>query len=141
MRYRRSASERLAGVHSNKHMSNKTLNYAEYQEKIKSITSSEEAAAFAQEMLAPVLAGLKTKAEPEELVATPGEPKKKSYKRTSVFARAARIDPETMPWFDAVTTPTEARARCAPIGKDIYLSFPKRKVRFKKQCDWSIALA
>jgi hypothetical protein len=36
-------------------MSNKTLSYAEYQEKIKSITSPEEAVAFAQEMLAPVL--------------------------------------------------------------------------------------
>lgn len=87
-------------------MSNKTLSYAEYQEKIKSITSPEEAAAFAQEMLAPVLAGLKTKEEPEQPVA-PSEPRKK-YKRTSLFARAARIDPETMPWFDAVTTPTEA---------------------------------
>mgnify|MGYP006316725031 FL=1 len=40
------------------------LSHAEYQERINSITTPEEAAAFAQEMLAPMLANLKRKDEP-----------------------------------------------------------------------------
>lgn len=89
----------------------KTLSHAEYQEKIKTITSPEEAAAFAQELLAPMLAGLNNKDKTNEKVEeeTPAQPKpRKSYKRTSIFSAASKIKPELSPWYDVLAGDTEA---------------------------------
>lgn len=80
------------------------LSHAEYQERINSITTPEEAAAFAQEMLAPMLANLKQK---DEVADEEPSVLRKKYKRTSVFARAEQIDPESTPWFDVVGGETE----------------------------------
>jgi putative transposase len=91
-------------------MSSKTLTYEEYQEKIKNIGSPEEAAAFAQELLAPMLAGLaKTEAaekdenrneieDDQDMPMAPVIVKPKKTKKTL----------DLSPWYDAVGNDTEA---------------------------------
>jgi len=46
-------------------MTNKILSYTEYQNRIKNITTPEEAAAFAHELLTPMIAGMSRSAPTE----------------------------------------------------------------------------
>lgn len=89
----------------------KTLSHAEYQDRIKSITTPEEAAAFAQELLAPMLVGIGEK-KPVTEVALPEPKPKKTYRRKSAFSAAEKIDPQLSPWYDVVGGETEAMVVC-----------------------------
>lgn len=84
----------------------KALSYAEYQARVKNINTPQEAAAFAQELLAPVLAGITTP-EPDE-IAQPTEhkpTKTPATKRASSFQVA---DVTHGPWYDIVANENEA---------------------------------
>lgn len=91
-------------------MKTNVLSYAEYQEKLKNIKNPEEATRFAQELLAPVLAGLQKDPavvrSPEPDKGIPGPKPRK--RRASMFAKALTVSPETSPWYDAVANDTEA---------------------------------
>jgi len=84
---------------------NKTLTHAEYQARLKSITTPEEAAAFAQELIAPVLTGL-NRPEPDE-EAEDVRPTRTAYRKkakdTLVFESEA-----PSPWYDVVANDNEA---------------------------------
>lgn len=89
---------------------NKTLTHAEYQARLKSITTPEEAAAFAQELIAPVLNGIK-RTDPAE------DPKDEDEEERPVRTASRRkglmapiLDSEVpSPWYDVVANDNEAR--------------------------------
>ncbi|MBU6321307.1 MAG: IS256 family transposase [Patescibacteria group bacterium] len=91
---------------------NKTLTHAEYQARLKSITTPEEAAAFAQELLAPVLADLSRAPEPvEEPEAAPAEeekPRTKQGRRPTIPELASRQNPVASPWYEVAANDKEA---------------------------------
>lgn len=75
---------------------------------MKSIKTPKEAVAFAQELLAPMLAGIAEKESEPEVPTSETKSLKKPYKRTSIFATAEKIKPELSPWYDVVGNDTEA---------------------------------
>lgn len=84
-------------------MNTKTLSHAEYQERIKSINTPEEAAAFAQELIAPMLSGMGDTPAPKE------EPEKRPARaafRKSVADDIRQDMPS--PWYDVVANDGEA---------------------------------
>ncbi|MDR3547745.1 MAG: IS256 family transposase [Candidatus Pacebacteria bacterium] len=85
---------------------NKILTHAEYEARLKNITSPEEAAAFAQELLAQTLEDLKRpEAEDKTEIKIPAKPLK--YRRKAIVAE---IDTEIpKPWQDVVANDNEAR--------------------------------
>jgi putative transposase len=78
----------------------KVLNHAEYQERVKNIRTPEEAAAFAQELLAPMLAGMRR--EPEEAVEETEE------RPVGAALRKKNRDIVPSPWMDVVANDNEA---------------------------------
>lgn len=82
------------------------LSYAEYQEKVKNINSPQAAAAFAQELLAPMLVGL-SKGEPETEEETEA-PRKRMGKRLTAADIVSRQHPGMSPWYDVVANEKEA---------------------------------
>lgn len=77
------------------------LSYAEYQEKAKNIKSPEEAAAFAQELLAPMLVNF-GRQEPEEM-----EEEIERPVRAALRKKTRDIVPS--PWLDVVANDNEAK--------------------------------
>ncbi len=85
--------------------------YSEYQKKMQSISTPEEAAAFAQELLAPMLAGLAEKNRPpkdEEIEESEEEPRPRLITRRQIVPKAERLGAMPSPWFDVVGNETEA---------------------------------
>jgi transposase-like protein len=78
------------------------LSYAEYQEKVKNINNPEDAAAFAQELLAPMIAGMK--ASPS--VVDEAEETEEQPVRAALRKRNKDIVPS--PWMDVVASDNEA---------------------------------
>ena len=87
---------------------NKVLSHSEYQERVKSIRTPEEAAAFAQELLAPMLAGMGKVDEPEEDVEEVRTPRTK-YQHSPI-TKALKKSTALNPWYDVVGNDTEAMA-------------------------------
>lgn len=79
------------------------LSYAEYQEKVKNINSPEEAAAFAQELLTPMIMGLKQDS-PE--VMEENDIEEERPVRAALSKRTKDIVPS--PWLDVVANDNEA---------------------------------
>ncbi len=89
------------------------LTYAEYQNKLKEIRTPEEAAAFAQELLAPMLSGLarrgRTVRETVQEDESESEPVPKPVSRVRhVVPKAERPGSMPSPWYDVVANDTEA---------------------------------
>lgn len=82
----------------------KVLTHAEYQERVKGIRTPEDAAAFAQELLAPMLAGL-PKGEPEE---EREAPRKHMGKRLTAVDIISRQQPGISPWYEVASNEKEA---------------------------------
>ena len=83
----------------------KVLTHAEYQDRLKSLRTPQDAAAFAQELLAPMLAGL-PKEEPgaEE----PEAPRKRMGKRLTAVDIINRQTPGISPWYEVAANEKEA---------------------------------
>ena len=88
-------------------MQNKVLSHTEYQERVKSIRTPEEATAFAQELLAPILAGMGKVDEPEEEVE---ESRPRGKYQHSPITKALKKSTALNPWYDVVGNDTEAMA-------------------------------
>lgn len=89
------------------------LTYDEYQSRLKAVRTPEEAAAFAQELLAPMIAGLakKSKVVEEDREETEQElDRRPEMIRRRVIPRAERQGAMPSPWFDVVANDTEAMA-------------------------------
>ena len=78
------------------------LSYAEYQEKVKNINSPEEAAAFAQELLTPMIMGLRQ--DPPAMEEEDIEEERPV--RAALSKRTKDIVPS--PWLDVVANDNEA---------------------------------
>lgn len=86
-------------------MNTKTLSHAEYQDRVKSIRTPEDAAAFAQELLAPVMANLQRPVE--EVDEIEERPVRAAFRKTAkVSRRTESIVPS--PWYDVVANDNEA---------------------------------
>ena len=86
---------------------NKLLTHAEYEARLKSITTPEEAAAFAQEFLAQTLADLNKPKEEEPETKEKAPVKSMKYRKKPIVAE---IDTEIpKPWQDVVANDNEAR--------------------------------
>jgi len=84
-------------------MNNKTLSYAEYQERVKNIKSPEDAVAFAQEILSPILAGApNSEAAPE--AEKEGRPVRPEFRKRGIESRQEIQNP----WYDVVGSDNEA---------------------------------
>lgn len=81
----------------------KTLTYAEYQTRLKSVRTPEDAAALAEELTASALAAI-PKAEPEEEAPAP----RAKYKRRLGIPTIDRDDLAFAPWYDVVANDNEA---------------------------------
>jgi len=81
-------------------MKTNVLSHAEYQERIKNITTPEAAAEFAKELL------LANQPKVEDVAPEPKP--RKAYRKGSIISRAAKIDPQLSPWYDVVGNETEA---------------------------------
>jgi putative transposase len=94
-------------------MKTNVLTHTEYQDRLSSIKTPEDAAAFAQELLAPMLANLPNAAapsvvaEPEEAMEEP-HPVKRQGKRPSVAEMATRQNPALTPWYEIAANDKEA---------------------------------
>jgi len=85
---------------------NNVLSYAEYQEKVKNIKNPEDAAAFAQELLSPMLAGMKRATSPVgERIEAEERPGRVALPKR--YSRSARQDLPS-PWADVVGNDNEA---------------------------------
>jgi putative transposase len=84
----------------------KVLTHTEYQDRLKGLRTPQDAAAFAQELLAPMLAGL-PKDEPEE-EEEPTAPRKRMGKRLSAADIISRQTPGTSPWYEVASNDKEA---------------------------------
>src|SRR3989344_6025174 len=90
----------------------KTISYANYRERMKNITSPQEAAAFAQELLTPMLTGLPHTSAPEgteeieETEDTPARPHK--GRRTTPIDLVNRQNPASTPWYEVAANDKEA---------------------------------
>ncbi len=84
----------------------KVLTHAEYQERAKNIRTHEDAAAFAQELLAPMLAGL-PKGEPE-LEEEPEARPRRMGKRLTAADIISRSNPSASPWYYITVNDKEA---------------------------------
>lgn len=82
----------------------KVLTHAEYQERVKGLRTPEDAAAFAQELLAPMLAGLPKGELEEELEA----PRKRMGKRLTAVDIINRQQPGISPWYEVAANEKEA---------------------------------
>jgi len=91
-------------------MKTNVLSYAEYQNRIKNINNPEEAAAFAKELVAPMLSKPEDDEKPKPAVIETGLKPKKKYGRLSIFAKAEKVDLDATPWYDVVANATEAMA-------------------------------
>src|ERR1700722_2545237 len=89
-------------------MKSNVLTHTEYKERIKSIRTPEDAAAFAQELLAPMLAGLPRESETEELLTVEEKPRSNKGHRPSAIDMANRQNPSSSPWYDIVANDKEA---------------------------------
>ncbi len=93
-------------------MNNKTLSYTEYQNRVKNITTPEQAAAFAQELLTPMLAGMSRSATTEELDENEEEIEDDRPARADLVKRSPipKTSKQTTPspWYDVVGSDTEA---------------------------------
>lgn len=85
---------------------NKVISHSEYQERIKNIRTPEDAAAFAQELLAPVLANMGKVEEPVEEEVTSTRPRTK-YQHSPI-TKALKKSTALNPWYDVVGNDTEA---------------------------------
>lgn len=87
----------------------KVLTHSEYQERVKGIRTPEDAAAFAQELLAPMLAGLPKPlphgAEDEPEIE---ERPRRSGKRLTAADIVSRQNPTASPWYDIASNEKEA---------------------------------
>jgi len=84
----------------------KVLTHAEYQDRVKGLRTPEDAAAFAQELLAPMLAGL-----PKPLPQEEEEPEvrpKRMGKRLTAADIVSRQHPGMSPWYDIASNEKEA---------------------------------
>ena len=87
---------------------NKVLTHAEYEARLKSITTPEEAAAFAQEFLAQTLANLNKPEEEEKAEQKEKAPAKSmKYRKKPIVAEIDTDIPK--PWQDVVASDNEAR--------------------------------
>ena len=86
----------------------KVLTHSEYQDRLKSIRTPEDAAAFAQELIAPMLAGLPAAApeidEPEVEQRSRG----RMGKRLTAADIVERANPMTSPWYEVASNEKEA---------------------------------
>src|ERR1700691_5909183 len=83
------------------------LTHTEYQERMKNIHTPEDAAAFAQELLASTLAGLPRVSETEEVVVEE-RPRARQSRRPTVPEIASRQNPAASPWYDIAANDKEA---------------------------------
>jgi transposase-like protein len=90
-------------------MKNNTLSFAEYQERMNNISSPEDAAAFAQELLAPMLAGF-SKPKPYQAEEVEEKPRATIPFKKPVVHRAGRLSGPQSPWNDIVSNDIEAMA-------------------------------
>ncbi len=84
----------------------KVLTHSEYQERMRGIRTPEDAAAFAQELLASTLSGL-SKAAPEE-AEEPDAPRKRMGKRLTAADIVSRQQPGMSPWYEVAANEKEA---------------------------------
>ncbi len=84
------------------------LTHEEYQARLKSVTTPEEAAAFAQELLAPMIAGLSHAPEPEAVPAIEEKPHTNQGRRPTVPELASRQNPVASPWYEVTSNDNEA---------------------------------
>ncbi len=85
------------------------LTHTEYQERLKNLRTPEDAAAFAQELLAPMLAGLPHTPEPEERLEIAEEkPHTRQGRRPTVPELASRQNPAASPWYEVASNDKEA---------------------------------
>jgi putative transposase len=87
-------------------MKTNVLTHTEYQDRLKSIRTPEDAAAFAQELFASSLAG-QTKGEPE-VEEESHAPRKRMGKRLSAVDIINRQQPGTSPWYEVASNDKEA---------------------------------
>jgi transposase-like protein len=83
---------------------NKTLTHADYQERVKSIRTPEDATAFAQELFAASLAGAPEPAIEEEPEARP----KRMGRRLTAADLVSRQNPGISPWYEVTSNDKEA---------------------------------
>ncbi len=88
----------------------KTISYANYRERMKSIATPEEAAAFAQELLAPIVAGLPQGASEAGGVVNKEEKPARPIKghRPTAIDMANRQHPASTPWYEVAANDKEA---------------------------------
>lgn len=84
------------------------LTHTEYQERLKNLRTPEDAAAFAQELLAPMLAGLPHVPEPEEQLEVEEKPRTRQGRRPTVPELASRQNPAASPWYEVASNDKEA---------------------------------
>ncbi len=84
----------------------KVLTHAEYQDRVKGIRTPEDAAAFAQELLAPMLAGLPKPLPQEEEGSEVRQ--KRMGKRLTAADIVSRQHPGISPWYDIAANEKEA---------------------------------
>ena len=94
-----------------KNTNSAVLSYADYQERLKNITSPEEAATLAQELVASSLANLKqVKTEDESDAFEEDNAPKPKMPRSSAYKAAKSVNPQMSPWYDVVGNDTDAMA-------------------------------
>ena len=83
---------------------NKVLTHSEYQERIRSIRTPEDAAAFAQELIAPMLVNLPAEVEEPRVTERP----RRYGRRLTAADHASRMNPLASPWYEVASNEKEA---------------------------------
>jgi putative transposase len=86
----------------------KVLTHTEYQDRLKSIRTPEDAAAFAQELIAPMLAGLPKAAPMLDEPEVEERPRSRMGKRLTAADIAERANPTMSPWYEVAANEKEA---------------------------------
>jgi transposase-like protein len=89
----------------------KTISYADYRNRMKNIASPEEAAAFAQELLTPILSGIsRTSTSEADVLAETEEASVRPTKgrRTTPIDLVNRQNPASTPWYEVAANDKEA---------------------------------
>jgi transposase-like protein len=84
------------------------LTHEEYQERMKNIRTPEDAAAFAQELIAPMIAKLPRPSEPEIASAVEEKPRSKMGRRPTIDDLANKQNHMASPWYEVVANDKEA---------------------------------
>ncbi len=84
------------------------LTHTEYQERLKNLRTPEDAAAFAQELLAPMIAGMSRAPEPEEIPAVEEKSRPHQGRRSTIPELVSRQNPIASPWYEVTSSDNEA---------------------------------